>query len=375
MHSEKFTELIIKYIHKSINKEELDLFHSYLENPTFDKIFKSYIETNFIIDLKYNDFNTLEAKKELLQTISNEKIIPLYKRRIIKYGIVATIAILISMPFIFNQKDVSKIEIGTDKAILTLENGNQIALEKGSKYATNKVTSDGESLVYQKNKAVKTKKISYNYLTIPRGGQFFVILSDGTEVWLNSASKLKYPVTFLEGKTREVELIYGEAFFDVSKSSKHQGASFHVKTAGQIVSVLGTKFNIKAYKMDSYISTTLVEGKVAISNALFNKILRPGQQSRISGKDNEITVSAVDVTNEIAWKNGFFSFEEETLEEIFKTLARWYDVTVVFEKNNLRNIQFSGILKRTDKIEELLVNIEKTGRVKFDITNAKITVK
>ena len=163
---------------------------------------------------------------------------------------------------ILNKEDI--ITTGSDKAVLTLEDGSNIELEKGKAFKTNVVNSNGEKLVY--NKTNQTK-ITYNYLTIPRGGQYFVKLSDGTEVWLNSESQLKFPVAFIKGQTREVTLVYGEAYFAVSPSTNHNGATFKVMNQGQEVEVLGTEFNIKAYKDEINIYTTLVEGKVTVSNA------------------------------------------------------------------------------------------------------------
>ncbi|MDH5414905.1 MAG: FecR domain-containing protein, partial [Flavobacteriaceae bacterium] len=264
---------------------------------------------------------------------------------------------------------------GTEKAILTLEDGKQVELEKGRAYINSKVNSDGENLIYNREKSDKGKNIVYNYLTIPRGGQFFVQLSDGTKVWLNSESKLKYPVSFDLDKTRNVELLYGEAYFDVSESAKHNGASFKVKTKVQDIEVLGTEFNVKSYNDDNIILTTLIEGKVKVSNGVVNKLLKPGFQTNINIKRNDINVFRVDVDNVVAWKNGFFSFEKERLEDMLKTLSRWYSTKIIYENENKKDLIFSGVLKRTSSIEELLIKIEKTGRVQFKIDKKTITVK
>ena len=153
---------------------------------------------------------------------------------------------------------------------MTLADGSKIALEKGTPVQTQNANSNGEELIYESSK--NTSRLVYNYLTIPRGGQFVIKLSDGTKVWLNSASQLKFPVAFIEGESREVELVYGEAYFEVSPSTAHKGAHFQVYNKKQKVEVVGTEFNIKAYKDESNIYTTLVNGKVNVETG--NKKLK-----------------------------------------------------------------------------------------------------
>lgn len=235
---------------------------------------------------------------------------------------------------VLKKKEV--ITIGSDKAVLTLENGSNIELEKAFK--TNSINSNGEQLVYNKT---NPSKITYNYLTIPRGGEYFVKLSDGTKVWLNSESQLKFPVAFIEGQTREVTLVYGEAYFAVSPSTSHTGAKFRVVNQEQEVEVLGTEFNLKAYyKDETNIYSTLVEGKVVVSNAVNNSAqnLLPNQQSILNTKNNNVQVSRVDVNAEVSWQNGLFSFKGKILRDIMKVISRWYDVDVVFINKSLESI-------------------------------------
>jgi len=262
-------------------------------------------------------------------------------------------------PAIVEKESIKKnnIAVGANKAVLTLEDGSNINLEKGKTFKTNAINSNGEQLVYNKTNQEKT---SYNYLTIPRGGQYFVKLSDGTEVWLNSESKLKFPVAFIADKTREVELIYGEAYFAVSPSTKHNGAKFKVINKGQDIEVLGTEFNLKAYKDETNIYTTLVEGKVVVSNAVNNSThnLLPNQQSILNIESNKMKVSSIDVKSEISWKDGLFSFKEKNLKDIMKVISRWYDVDVVFQNKSLETIKFKGVLGKEQNIEDILSSIK-----------------
>ena len=381
----KIEKIIASYFDQQLSIEEAKALIEWIDNGNLN-VFNEYIKINYTI-------NEIEALREESDTEFWDKIMARidqhHSKKVIslsywKYAAAAVIILLISLPFMlkwggsnFNkQPEVVQQPIlpGKDKAILTLENGKQIALEKGEKYATDGVYTNGENLVYNQNKT-NPEKLEYNYLTIPRGGQFFVQLSDGTKVWLNSESKLKYPVSFQKNKSREVELLYGEAYFDVSESSNHNGANFIVNTKVQDLKVLGTEFNVKAYDGDNHILTTLVEGKIEISNGILNKILTPGNQSNIDIKDDKITVNKVDVAYEIAWKNGIFMFNEEPLSKIMDIMSRWYNVEVLFEDSEKKKIVFSGQLNRSDKIESLLSKIEKTGDIEFNTTNNTILVK
>ena len=248
-------------------------------------------------------------------------------------------------------------------------------MEKGNGYNTQNVSSNGEKIIYKGVKKESTE-ITYNFLTIPRAGQFYIILSDGTEVWLNSESQLKYPVTFVDSETRQVELIYGEAFFSVSPSTEHNGSKFKVLNANQEVEVFGTEFNIKAYKGEYIVSTTLVEGKVSVSNSVTKQNLVPNQQSIVNLKNKEISIQKIDAYSETSWRKGLFSFKSKTLKEIMVVLSRWYDVNVEFENSELESVKFNGVLSKNDSIEEILRTIKNTNFITaYEIKDKKITLK
>ncbi|WP_394972825.1 FecR family protein [uncultured Croceitalea sp.] len=386
MKSEEFIELIIKYINNSITAIELDTFNSYLTNEEYDALFKSYIQANYVIGFRMNAFNTQDAKQELIEFIRTEKSVKKKKKIVFyRYAAAATILLLVSLSFILRDNASSvdavetvvsneRIEPGTDKAILTLQNGKHIPLEKGQKFNTAYADSDGENLVYQeKDGTTTTSETAYNYLTVPRGGQFHIILSDSTEVWLNSESRLKYPVTFIKGQTREVELMYGEAYFDVSPSINNDKSKFKVLSGIQRIEVLGTEFNIKAYKDELSIYTTLVEGKILIENGLNKKILSPNEQSVINTNNGELQVTSVKVINEISWVQGEFIFERKPLKEIMKVLSRWYDMNVVFVNKESENLMFTGTLYKKQSIEEVLFLIKNTHFINnYEINNRTI---
>ena len=388
MQDKKIEIILIKYFTKSASTKEMIELTDWIGKQSDNFIFKDYIKTNYLIDINMFDFDTEEGKEKVLRKIKrDEKSIHKNKvKTLLKYA--AILIVTFGLGYIYLTEDFSiqnkqnittntevKIQPGSDKAILTLEDGKQVKLAKGETYTTEKVRSNGENLIYLDNKQASGKKIAYNYLTIPRGGQFYVELSDGTKVWLNSESKLKYPIAFEKGKPRRVELIYGEAFFDVSSSENHAGSSFKVLNQIQEIEVLGTEFNLKAYQGEDEIATTLVEGKVSINNGLRKEILKPNQQSLLNIKTEEIQIATVDVFDVISWKKGLFSFKEKPLIEIMNVLSRWYDVDVSFDNDQLKHINFSGVFNKKQNIDEILLIFQDTNTATFEIKNKTITVK
>ncbi|WP_147679035.1 FecR family protein [Algibacter pacificus] len=387
-------KLILKYLTNSIDDIELNKLQDWLKKPKNHKIFKDFIIDDFNLNKLYNKVDVDTAFNNVLENIESQpKVIPLFKRKIFKYAAASLIAILISIPFVLNNLKTDRntpiivnnnIKTGTDKAILTLDDGTSVALEKGKQYANKNIASNGEKIIYKTppkaNKKVKVSKasreIAYNYLTIPRGGQYYIILEDGTQVWLNSESKLKYPVTFIKGKTRKVELVYGEAYFDVSPSENNQGSKFKVITNNQEIDVLGTEFNIKAYKDEDNIYTTLIEGKIVLQANKHHKSLLVNQQAVVNTKNNNMTISTVEPKYEIAWKNGLFSFKNKPLKDIMKVLSRWYDVNVIFEDEAAKNLTFNGQLSKHQNMENILILIKNTKLIQaYDINNNTITIK
>ena len=361
---------LVKYLMDAANIDDLEVLAKWLKDDQNKQIFDNYIRTNYAMDINTNGFDTENAKKEYLRKIRQDKkqIQKLEFYKVFKYA--AAAVIVFGLGYFFQQDSFNTpieetpiivsttIEPGTDKATLTLEDGSQLVLEKGESFQTQSANSNGEEIIYDAGKQ-NSSEVVYNYLTIPRGGQFHVVLSDGTEVWLNSESQLKYPVAFIEGETRQVELVYGEAYFDVSPSTEHNGAKFKVVNQAQEVEVLGTEFNVKAYKDEVYIYTTLVEGKVAVNFDSKTQDLLPSEQSNYNPITKDLVITEVDVYNEISWKDGVFSFERKPLKEIMKVLSRWYDMEVVFENKSLEDVRFFGVLGKDQKIEEILETIKK----------------
>ncbi|WP_162880225.1 FecR family protein [Mariniflexile rhizosphaerae] len=381
--------LIIKFLTKEANLDELRKLEVWINNPKNEILFFEYIKANALVNMVMSEYNENDAQETILYRIKKEKSIFYDKYNIIKYAVAAVFVGIFITTYIFRNNlfnsntplettpiiaNNNSIGPGTSKAILSLEDGSVVALKKGNTYKTQNLNSNGEQIIYQPLEQ-NSAKTEYNYLTIERGGQFFLKLSDGTQVWLNSESKLKYPISFKEGEMRQVELVYGEAYFDVSPSIDHKGAKFKVITNTQELEVLGTEFNIKAYKDESNIYTTLVEGLVEINTSVEKKILTPNQQSNVDVVNNNMSVAVVDVYSEISWKNGIFSFKGKSLKDIMNVISRWYDVDVIFVNKDLESIKFKGILSKNQNIEEILSIMKSNTINNYEIIDKTIILK
>lgn len=382
MITSKIKKIIVKYITKSASTDDLNRLTKWIDHKDNINVFKEYVKTHYAITYTMNNPNSKNALTRLLIKIRKEKSLTyrIKSQFIFKYAAAAILVIAsASIYFISNKSNYmpkivnQQIEPGTDKAILTLEDGTVLMLEKGTKLKTQNASINGEAIIYD-NKT--SNPLVYNYLTIPRGGQFQLTLSDGTQVWLNSESQLKYQVSFTDGETRKVELVYGEAYFDVSSSINHKDAGFEVYHKRQEVHVMGTQFNIKAYKTENNIFTTLVEGEVSVKYDDKYKTLKPDEQSNYNIINNTLSVSEVDVYNETSWKDGVFSFDGKSLKEIMTVLSRWYNVEVVFENSAVESEEFIGVLGKNQNLENILASIKNFGVFEeFQINDKKVIIK
>ncbi|TCC90998.1 FecR family protein [Pedobacter hiemivivus] len=275
----------------------------------------------------------------------------------------------------------SNILPGTNSATLTLANGKKIKLSESANGDLAKEagvlivkTADGK-LVYQaQNSAAETGQV--NTISTAIGETYQVRFSDGTAVWLNAASTLKFPAKFSKLSARIVEL-NGEAYFEVSKDKAHP---FIVKSRDQQVKVLGTHFNINSYADEQNIATTLLEGAVQVSlsnpmkinTSLKSVLLKPGQQSLLSG--TSLSIAQVQADDVIAWKNGNFMFNNESMEIVMRKLSRWYNIEVKYADPSVKQIKFFGTVSRFSNVAKVLEMIALTNEVKFEVKGKEITV-
>ncbi|PWS32057.1 FecR family protein [Pedobacter paludis] len=348
-----------------------------------------------------NHTDLIEAKNQIWNAIEEQTEFKTGNKYVLWVKIASAAVVLFFIGFVINnqikkqipaEQDFSKtttktIKPGGNKATLTLADGSKISLTD----ATNGIiakqaginitkTNKGE-LIYTVASASSAKaKDLFNTIETPRGGQYQVNLPDGTKVWLNAESSLKYPAVFNQSN-RVVEL-KGEAYFEVAKLLNRSGkrVPFKVKSnlgegRNQEVEVLGTHFNINAYQDEPSNKTTLLEGSVRILNvsASTSNLLKPGQQSIIRSSSPLILVKDVDAEEAVTWKDGFFSFNDENLETIMNKISRWYNVDIEYRGNKINKL-FGGRISRFNSVNEVLETLQTTGDVHFKIEERRILV-
>ncbi len=387
-------QIIKKYAEGEASKEEIDFLNLYY------KEFEKYPE---ILSQK-TAVEKLALKAEMETQIMDRILFQNKKKKgkIVflpaskgwyKVAAVASVILLASIGFYFikpapskqiAQKSFAKnpvnddIAPGGNKAILTLADGSRIILDSAnngtlSQQGTIKIIKlkDGE-LAYAKSAGENKGEILYNTISTPKGGQYQLILADGSRVWLNAASSLRFPTTF-SGNERKVDLT-GEGYFEVAKN---KDKPFKVSANNTIVEVLGTHFNINAYNDEPFVKTTLLEGMVKVSAPLLTgnsspKFLHPGQQAGIS-KNGEITLTEnADMEEAVAWKNGLFQFKSSDIKTVLRQIARWYDVDVEYVGEV--NLHFTGQLTRNENVSKVFKELALTGEVHFKIDGKKIIV-
>ncbi|MDP4261735.1 MAG: FecR domain-containing protein [Bacteroidota bacterium] len=268
----------------------------------------------------------------------------------------------------------SKLDIspGRQGAILTLADGRTVVLDSigngliATQNGTKVLLNDGQ-LTYNADRSA-VAAVAYNTMTTPKGRQFQLVLPDGTKVWLNAASSVRYPTVFT-GNERKVE-ITGEAYFEVTKNAK---MPFRVKVNDQTeIEVLGTHFNVNSYTNEASINTTLLEGSVQITNSGKKVVIKPGQQAQVAELPVQPGIkilSDVDVDKVMAWKNGVFNFQDATLKEVMRQLERWYDIEVVYEKG-VPDLEFMGTMGRDLSLSDVLSGL-KLSEVHFRIEEGR----
>ena len=334
---------------------------------------------------EYKDYSSKKAYQSFLQKIGRmeKKERKPFISRVWWYAAAAVIVLAVGLSFYMSnfysavEEKRALIQPGTQQAQLTLPDGSIIDVDKKEV----NVVVDGVQVKYKKGvlsyqptvttqheeESTEEKPVKSNELVIPRGGENTVILADGTTVHLNAGSKLTYPVRFA-GKRRVVAL-EGEAYFDVVKDETRP---FIVQTHLGEVTVLGTAFNINAY-IDASVYTTLVHGKVQFSSSSIGTIiLSPGEQAVVSANGSEKRM--VDLDEYVGWVDGRYVFNNRPLGEIMQTFERWYDIQVYYETPHLRDITYSGSLKRYGTINSFLDALELTGDLTYKISGRNILI-
>lgn len=392
MNKSLFTELLEQYLAGSISPEGKAQLKKLLDQPAYLDELKSLMEESF-----HNDAFLSEEDphiKKIIQQNLQQKITetrPLfnrpsklfYLRRLMVAAAVLGIIGISALLFIFHpparQKEVAAVSKRSDVAppkssvaTITLADGSRIALDSltngiiASQRNVNVIKLSDGQIAYKGN----SSETVYNTLFNPRGSTVVTLtLSDGTKVWLNNESSLRYPVAFA-GKEREVE-ITGEAYFEVFHD---RSKPFTVVINGAKVEVLGTHFNINSYPDAASINTTLLEGSIKVSRNGTTRLIKPGDQAQVYQNGAIDIKSNVDLKGVMAWKNGYFQFDGVSTETIMKQISRWYDVDIVYA-GDVKNELFAGSLPRSANVSEVLSLLEMTKTVRFSLEEKKIVVK
>lgn len=380
--------LLQQYTRKRCTPEEMQELFRYLENPAVRELF------NNIVDKDFEAPGVAEDGEEIDWEFMYNKIVlgeaPAKRTRIFNLlKIAAAVLILVSAggawshfaarraaPVLVHVQPQGDALPAANKAVLILADGNTVNLDSaGSGAITRQGTVNLSKAPGHLSYAAATNGSGnpiYNKVATPRGGIFKLTLSDGTNVWLNSASSIRFPVAFSD-KERTVE-VTGEVYFEVAKQVvKGNPVPFFCKAGNMEVAVLGTHFNINAYNNETDIKTTLLEGAVKIKQGANTKLLQPGQQSLV-GKDGQIALSDhVNMDEVMGWKNGYFVFEEANIGQIMREVERWYNLDVEYD-GPLPDGRYNGRISRATKVSQVMKVLELSG-INFRITGNKIIIK
>jgi transmembrane sensor len=392
MPDNRFELLFRKFMADSISPDELIEFREKFSDEQYAGLREKLLEESFT-NKTYStnqDFDPQIMFAEFAERIRHRNavpVIPIRRKMFTRIAAAAAILILFSAGtyFLFFNKSEQKIALtqgqhfnddilpGGNKATLTLGNGQQIVLDS---VHNGTIVQQGNSKVIKTDSGKlaytalgeKPTEVSYNLLTTPRGGQYQLQLPDGTKVWLNAASSVKYPTAFV-GKERMVE-ITGEVYFDVVHNPKQP---FKVKAGEQIIEDIGTEFNVNAYSDEPVAKTTLVNGDISVHFHKEAISVKPGQEAYVDAYKNSLKVGEGDIEGATAWKNGKFYFNGSSLHEVMRQLSRWYDLDVEFSPG-VKEMKFNGGINRNLNASEILKMMKESG-IHCKIENQKLVVE
>ncbi|PKQ63929.1 hypothetical protein BZG02_07920 [Labilibaculum filiforme] len=389
----RLSQLLAKQLTGELSSIELEQITLLEKEEDKKDILNSVREKGIDFDRleRYQSFNLEEARKKVdwkIRFVEKSKKSSLIK--MLRYAAVLALPLALAVYMLYvadttpsNKLEQVSVEIqpGETKAQLYLSDGRIVDLENQENKLIQEtngavIEKDLVGLNYQKQHQTNNSlKEVENVVVTPVGGEYQLTLSDGTKVWMNAMSEIRYPVQF-SGTTRKVKIV-GEVYFEVAKNA---GKPFIVDVNDVEIKVLGTQFNVSAYPDDRSIQTTLVEGAIRLkskelSGILTSVDLSPGIQANYDHFSKHLDTQVVDVDRVTAWKNGKFVFEKESLNDIMRKLERWYDIKVFFQSNELKNKRFSARIDRYGNINDVLEKMQQTTNIRFDIKNNIIQIK
>ena len=379
-------ELILAYLREDISEEEMSRLRVWLdENERHQRLLEELWDKDVLQREigEYASFDTSRRWEQLKEVMEK----PVRKgRSLLKvWGAVAAVVVAFVGGLIYwqmagssqpetKQVAVVRIEQGGTRAVLITGTGKHVVLQ-GLKDTCLNITgmetlNIGEDGSLKYSLSALSSMPEWHTLRIPKGGEYKIVLDDGTEIWLNSASELKYPAHFV-GNERRVQLT-GEAYFQVARN---EAVPFIVETRDMDVKVLGTSFNVRDYQDENFLETTLVNGKVAFEREGNYSYLKPGEQLRLNKEDGKTTVETVDVLLYCSWKDGRFVFEKQRLEVIMNTIARWYNINVFYESSSVKDILFTGNIKRYSDLEQVVNMLKLINKIDIEIKDRNVFVR
>ena len=374
-----FEYLIIKYINQNTKTEDLKLLLTYLKDSDNLRLFKLFIKINFFSIYIMNKMDKDGIIDIIKGKIKKDQIREKRKKYFIKTLKYAAIFVAVfSMSHFYTLNQINSTEISEviipddDEVFIENEKGEIFLIEKTDSIEISKNSyKESNRIVYEEN-ILETEKVEFHTITVPYGKRFNLKLSDGTDVYLNSGTLMKYPVSFLPDQTRSV-YIEGEAFFNVEKATN---SIFEVRSNQITASVYGTKFNFKNFSEDFSSDIVLVEGSLGISNENSNDInmLSPGYKASIDKEIFNISKSKVNSKIYTSWVDGDVIFRNETFEQIIQKLQRLYNITIINNSKISNQLFNASINVEKEKIEEVLGYFNKIYNIDFQIFNNKIII-
>jgi len=380
----RYSELARKWLRGTLTPEEEREYNDWYDNVSDDKEIK--LDPDFAISRQ-------QLKRRIFMKISRiaglyRPVLSSHKRRKIYVAAASVLLLFGAISFYWyssrkatlqypkslaeNAYFKNDIAPGVNRAILTLSNGKKITLDDSTsgmladEGGAQIVKSGKGGVMYEEGKGAVT--VVNNTVSTPRGSQYRLTLPDGTKVWLNSASMLRYPTAFT-GNERMVEL-EGQGYFEVAANARQP---FKVKVQNMEVQVLGTDFDIMAYRDEATINTTLLTGSIQVKEGSHEQLLRPGQQAVINNEDHQLTVRTADIRKVTAWKNGLFVFNNMALPAILREMARWYDVDIVYTTSPGTEL-YGGGIGRNLQLADILALLEGNGYNHFKVEGRKVIV-
>ncbi|GEO03341.1 hypothetical protein AAE02nite_10050 [Adhaeribacter aerolatus] len=384
------SELILKSLSQTLTPQEQEILDNWLATDAQNSELLDLFRQEQRLEPELTFFSSLNTEnawqKIAAKTVNSAPPVSLWQKPL-AWRFAAAVALLMGIAIVFalvkfpdkapaiavnKPKEVRK-EVKTDinQVKLSLADGTEILLNDIADGTVQEINGikiekkDGQVIFRVADNTVSQPKVAYNIITTPIGEQYQVVLPDGSKVWLNSASALRFPTAF-PGHERAVTLT-GEGYFEITKKKDQP---FLVTASNTTIEVLGTHFNLMAYPNESATKTTLLEGSVKVSNGKVSEFIKPGQQANVT---DAIKLSAVDVDEAIAWKNGLFHFNDADLKTIARQLERWYNVDISFG-DEVPGGHFTGIISRRTDIEQVLKMLQVSGNLDYKIKERRVLI-